>query len=218
MKPFDTAKYRRQQQLYGQPVRWWKALPCECVNPITGQRDAACVLCEKDGHRYEEQQVPDGYDGQPARVLPYETTTAQKDEEFGLIQVGQTAVSVMPDEFDLARKDWLALLEMQELARQIVARGGGDVDTLPYRSVAKVSAITQGAGESLELYTPGVDWELQGESVRWLSGHRPAEGTRYSVQLWFNPLWVCVNLDTKMQGMGSDDKPLPREWILVLKP
>jgi hypothetical protein len=211
MKPFDSRRYRRQNQERGQQVRWWAAIPCECVDPPTGQRDSNCTLCEKDGFRYLEQEIPDGIDGRPARAIFYETTVAHQDAEFGLIQVGQTAVSVFRDEIDLRRKHILVGLHFVEPEGKVVVRGSGDIDVLTTGVVKSISLVTQGA----MVYGPDLHYRPTETGIEWIHATRPAPGSRYSVAFDFHPRYVVLDINTQLQEMGSDERPLMTDFILV---
>lgn len=213
-EPFDSAKYRRQNQKYGALLRWWKAWPCECVDVVTGERDAACPDCEKDGRVYIEQTIPNGIDGLPLRALVIETAIEVNDEEFGLIEVGQTGISVNPSELPLSRGDRVSILDAQFaiVGRQTIKRASsGDFDALGQGGVAALVIVSQ----NNVAYTPGTQFTLNADRVQWLGATRPAAGTRYSVEFRTYPQFTCLHLPTQLRGSSSDGAGLPQDWVLV---
>jgi hypothetical protein len=216
-KRFETLKYRRQNQVYGVPVRWWRALPCECVDPDTDQPDDACNLCEANGRRYVEQQIKlSAFDGNPSRVLVGQTKIAMVDAEFGSIKEGSTQISVMPDEIDLARLDRVSLIDpgLVETVRQIIERGEGLFDAVERTPVVSISLVIR----SSTVYVNGRDFASHEHGITWLTGPdaiRPPEGVRYIVETQVRPVFTVLDVQSSARQSGSDGGLLPREFVLT---
>ena len=215
--PFKSRLYREQNQRYGVPVRWWKAFPCECIDPVTGQSDVNCPLCERDGRRYIEQSLPNGLDGRPARVLVYESREAIAGTDFGPLPTGTLMMSSFPDLMPVARLDRVALLDRGKMRRQVITRGAGtesdsDFDALDFTPVRDIISITQGA-----VLIAAANYQMTDDGVRWTGATRPAAGTRYTVDYASYLIHVCEHR-VKDYGTGADGQPLQNEWALSLKP
>lgn len=215
-KPFDSRKYRLQNQRYGVVARWWKATPCECIDPATGQSTGDCQLCEQDGRRYSEQTLPAGEDNQPARVLVYESRGEIQTTEFDALPVGTSMISLFPDLMPVARLDRFALPGRWEAQRQVIKRGSSDFDKLAFGPVAGIARIAQNDG-IIASANYRVNSELASARIEWTGATRPAEGTNYSVEYHaYTPYYAAYRVKT--YGMGSDGRPLQDEWALSMKP
>lgn len=212
-EPFDAGRYRRQNQTRGVVLRWWRALPCECVDPRSGEADAECTLCEADGRRYVEQFPISAFDGQPSRALVYQTQVEQQDAEWGPIKVGSTAISVMPDEMPITRLDRVVVPSLREARCDTVTRGAGADDALPFAPVAAVSRVEQNG-----VAFAATAWSLTlGNTLHWTGIARPAPGTRVTVFCEVNPVFVALDAGGHPRPSGSGG-PLPRELVLTLAP
>lgn len=211
--PFKSRKYRLQNQRYGTLVRWWKAFPCECIDPVSGQSSGDCALCERDGRRYVEQVIANGLDTKPARVLCYESRGEISDTPFGPLPIGTAMMSVFPDLMPVARLDRVALLNRRhEPRRLILTRGATDFDALDFAPVAGILSARQN-----DAIVAPAHYALNDDRIQWMGATRPALGTRYTVEYQTLELMYCAHR-VKSYGLDPDGVPLQDEWALSLKP
>lgn len=221
-QPFDSRRYRFQNQKSGKPVRWWKAFPCECVDPATGLRDEVCRAsppCNADGRRYEEQELPVGIDGGSLKVLVSETKQEITAEGFGLLQAGSTVISLFRDLMPAARLDRVALLDRFETHREVLVRGALDeTDALTYPAYANYLSCRQNrmGGGVDEFNSDHFGVALSGR-VRWFGPIQPAHGSRYTIEYLHFPMYYVARCLAN-RGDGSDALPLPSDWVLSGQP
>lgn len=221
---FDSRKYRRQNQKYGVPIRWWKALPCECRDPVSGasgvdESGAECELCiGNSGLRYIEQAIPNSvFDGQPCRALVFRTQFEMHDAEFGQIPQGSTGISVLFDELALARGDRVMPLDGQfrAIAREVLTRGAGDLTALSKSPVLAVSLLTANG----VIYALGRDFAIRenADGIEWLTGPgsmRPDAGERVSIEYAVRPIYTLLDGPNAARQESSDGGALPYEFVL----
>jgi hypothetical protein len=215
-KRFDPRKYRRQNQVYGVPVRWWKAQICDCVDPSTGAPSETCTLCEANGRRYIEQTIPlSSFDGKPCRALLFETETELVDHELGAIKQGSTAIAVMPDELPLTRLDRIMPIDAQfvEGKRQTVQRGADAIDRLENRPVISIPWVARRE----TVYQLGRDYVVHETGIEWLDGPgaiAPDAGQMYAIEYQAGITFTLVDVHATIRANG-DGGALPVEFVLT---
>lgn len=216
--PFPSYRYRLSNQQRGKPIKWWKSVPCECVDPTTGLRDARCTMspsCERDGRRYTQQEIPLGVDGAPALALVSETRQIITPEGFAALEAGSSTISVFDDLMPMSRLDRVALLDRFETHREVIVRGAvGTPDPLTFFSFANYLHCSQGSREF-----DSDDFGINGAGrVTWFGNpDEPKPGSRYTIEYLHFPLFYVAHGLTN-RGLGSDGLPLPREWVLSAQP
>lgn len=185
--------YRQQlrSQAQSSTFRWWRGVPASSPN---------AAGAERDGRVYVEQTVNPAW-----RVAPYSTLDTMQSEQFGLINVGSSGIVYMPDEIQPSREDRFVLLALTETDWVTLTRGAGATDPLPQPYPVRLESVMQDATS----YTAGMNCQLSGATVQWLSGG-PAAGTKYAALLTHHPLWFVTGEGNSMAQLGSDGVPLPR--------
>ena len=206
----DAEVFRKLHRQRGKKYAWWKAFRCDCANPITGEADPGCALCERNGRQYIPQFVHPSF-----RALFDEAKEEWSDEEFGRFAVGATKISVMPDESFLARYDRIVQLEGRLVARETLKRGAGDRETVARRFVPQFIGVRQGA----TIYRRDIDYLLslpydQHPQIVWLDeGDKPAPGAAYIAEYLYQPSFLFVGA-SKPPRPGKNGILLPLRGYL----
>lgn len=205
-----SAYHRQQHRDLGESLRWLKALHCRCYDPVTRACDPTCACGhDQQGMVYIEQALDPLF-----KALFSQTRQALVDPQFGLIEVNSLRISVLPDELPLARLDRVILIERQLTARPVLVRGTGmALDALTNTPVVAVQSIQQ----DTTTYAPGVDWQLNGNSIEWLpGGQAPAAGSRYRVEHTYQPTYSFLGLEDNTTRCAPGAAPLPMCGVLSL--
>lgn len=95
-----------------------------------------------------------------------------------------------------------------ETGGQSVTRGAGDYDTLTNIPVVSIQKIKQ----SSTTYTQGVDYQVSGDQVQWISGTRPTQGTSYTVYYTYRAAFAIgseLTLDTSKKTLTFSGAKVP---------
>ena len=202
----DANRWRVRHRRRGERYRWLKAFRCSCANPATNEFLRNCPLCEK-GRRYVEQTL-----NSAVRALVHSTTEAMDDEEFGLLPVGETQISVMPDESFLQRMDKVILPDRWLPERVVLNRGTGASDELPKSPVVSIVDVTQDA----TVYVAGVNYQRTGNTIQWLSG-APASGSNYAVEFTYSPTYVFLGSSQQVPRPDKNGLLMPLRGVLTMR-
>lgn len=204
--PFATgltgADYRAQHQQHGQPFRWWKAW--RAPQGVTGPGGE---LRERNQRLYIGQTMAAG-----VHCLFYQTQRNIMHPELGMVPAGHTAISVLPDECELAYLDRIAPTAVQWRERAYLKRGATDTDALLHKTAAAIGAVLlNGEYADPDNYTLAAG----GAGIRWLSG-APAAGTNYAVEYHYHPLFEFLGNEQGIMQIGKDGVPLPQRGLVRL--
>lgn len=192
-----AADYRAQIAAHGQQFRWWKALR---TPPGTGQTR------ESNDRVYVEQEFPEGSN---VRALFYNTSRDINHPEFGPILKGHSAISVMPDECELAAGDRVSPLVHRWRFRERVKRAETGDDQLLHRMATNIIAIFISG-----MAAPAENYELEeGGLVHWLED-APATGTEYLVEYRYHPLYEFMGIEQGVVQFGEDAAFLPQRGLI----
>jgi hypothetical protein len=196
-KGLAAEDYRKQYRIYGEPIRWWKALPVPVGTP--GR--------ERNGYLYEEQTL-----APEIRVLIYQNRRDIQGTPFGSVTAGQSMISVMPDEVHLARGDRILATQRLQRARARIRREAGNSDVLPIpHAVELVWAV--GAGTT---FVAGEDFALSsdGRAIEWLGALQPEAGQEYGLEWTYRPMYVFLGQMNQEHALGTDGLLLPQIGLL----
>lgn len=203
--PFATGltggDYRGQMRQHGQPFRWWKAwrAPQGAVGPNGEVR-------ERNQRLYIEQELESG-----VHCLFYQTQRDLLHPDLGMVPAGHSAVSVMPDECELAYLDRIAPVWVAWRERVYLKRGSGESDALLHKTVASIDSVLVNGD-----YADSNDYELvEGGGVGWLN-NVPALGTSYAVEYRYHPLFEFLGNEQGVMQIGKDGVLLPQRGLLRL--
>jgi len=205
--PYPIAdRWRARHRKRGERYRWLKAFRCSCANPQTNEFSRNCPLCEK-GRRYVEQTM-----GSEVRALVHGTTLAMDDEEFGVMPVGETQISVMPDESYLMRMDKVILPDRYLPERVVLKRGAGATDALPKSPVVAIVDVTKDATN----YAAGVDYQRTGNAIEWI-GSAPSAGSNYAVEFTYNPTYIFLGSSQQVPRPDKFGVLMPLRGVLTMR-
>lgn len=145
----------------------------------------------------QEQPLPDD-----VRVLIYQNRREIERVALPPVPVGQTMISVLPDEIHLTQGDRILATQRLQRARTRLRREAGSSDVLPIRYAVDLAWVV-GAGRT---YIVGEDVALSadGRAVEWLDGGQaPGEGQEYGLEWTYRPMYVFLgelNQDTPGGG------------------
>ena len=217
---FEDVVYRR-----GHPVVWQQAMKCTCWSEDSGQPDYNCDVCDYNGYIYlppiksryvlvlsliwQRDFTPVGEHrlGDAVATVPYYKKFRDEDNRFQkefneLYHIGEWDLIVLQD----------SEFRSQELLRRGEAIYKRSPDTLRNKHAVKVKNVfTVESGEIIN-FEEGIDFKLEGNEINWFSGCGPAEGQRYSVVYFHNPVYVVHT--SLPQSRDYDDQHMPKKAVL----
>lgn len=176
---FNPENFRAFIRRRGEPFTWYQAQRCSCYNPESSARVQMCSACEQ-GFIYFPQTVAAG-----VVVVFGETTRSMVAQEVGLIPVGMTTITCMPDEVPLSFADKIVRTATVTTHKQVYKRGAGGSDALAQTPAAQILRVTQNS----TIYTPVTDYTLSGNNIVWHGIHKPAADSNYSVAHTYHPTY-----------------------------
>jgi hypothetical protein len=220
--------YREQYRLHGQPVRVFARVELREEQ----------IEAQPDGREPRQAATyRDLGDLGEVRIMTTETTTQVVSPEGFQFQQGETKLFYLPDELPMADGYRVAFPQRKMRRTATVIRGSGSTDTLPSKGpIAEVVAVQEIAtyegddiaplesfAENGTTYTPGIDctWmpfpgRATGEQVLTWGDNAPAEGTRYTVDYWFHPLYEVLGILQQHTKTDPDGVPLPQSVRITL--
>lgn len=207
----NAEEFRALARNLGEPYRWFKAFRANNYDPSDNTYQRNAVPDARKGRIYVEQTLPTG-----ARCLISRTRVEMEDEKFGLIPIGETVISVLPDESFLARFDEIILPVRKQVSRAVMTRAhSGDVDSLPESNPVSITDARQNDTE----YANGEDYELQGSSIRWLTMNRPEPDSKYSIEFEYNPVYTFLGegAGERMARPDVNGVLMPMRGVITLK-
>lgn len=198
--------FRLALQLHGEPVRWFKAMPCSHRNAATNYDDPGCD-CEH-GLTYREINL-----GAQVRALVQSVKRAQAHPDIGIFMEGSLQVTVMPDEIALGQFDKLVLTAREQQAREHVVKGE---DQLVRPFVSRVVEVS----DSAQVYVPVTDYtvNLNTGKISWVpKGHAPAAGATYSCQYFYHPVYWFLTGEVTVPRPAEEGGFLPLRGFLTEK-
>jgi hypothetical protein len=214
----------------GRKVRWREALVCSCWNLDSGQPAYNCQACKGTGYIYKD----------PIEAIAGITSVAfNKDfnEYAGLFEAGDAVMSVPARVkmlvngryvytpmalFDVGTNDLITLTDDDWKFTEILVRnqpiGKRPPDTLLNSDITRVREVFKAdpITGAITTYAEGVDFQLNGNRVEWLSANAPTDGENYSVTYFYRPTFaVLIQLPKPRHQDGED---LPKYVVLRHKP
>lgn len=215
-KGMQGADYASQYALHGKSFQWWKAYPND--NKIINALGPSGEKAERDGLIFVKQStLLNGKAMSTARCMLYSTVKNIIDPEFGTLEKGSTGFSVLPHEVILARYDLISVTEIVAVGREVVQRGTGDTVVFNRSTVnAILKVLLLRAGQNA-VVVPDDEYELSGNSIKWLSDDTVKENNYCSVEYQYSPVWQW--LEDGARGVvqkGTDGLFLPQRGVLVM--
>lgn len=192
--------FRVQVQAHGEIFRFWDALKAPGENRNEKVFIEAALPIGTKGYFYQSRQIVES-------------------EEFGLVPVGSSMFSCLPDECEIVGDGYLLRNDPAQwrIGKASITRGSGAVDILPERFVRQiVKVIVNGTAVELsqveaETADSPNDDDLGG--LRWLYG-APSAGAKMFVLFRYSPFFVCLGEMIQGSPTGSDGKRLPQNVLL----
>jgi hypothetical protein len=220
---FNVERHRDFIRRRGEPIEFWKALPCSCRNPISGEWDRSHPVCDGTGYLYTQQPVS------AYRGLVRNVSLDQVLASFGSLRVGDITCTTMPDEIPIAVGDLVAVPSrtFRVTDTRVRARGNPQIDSMldPLRhervsSIARVWDATHGDytqnGEGVE----NPEYELSGHAVKWLppggAVHNPSRDAVYSVEYYAYATYIAIP-ERLMSRRSVGGTAMPQRVVLRLR-
>lgn len=227
----DPEDFRCLIEMYGMPVKYFRAIPCPHVNPEMNEAPRDCPLIATGdcvgAVAYREQQLPAG-----AKVLFQRARKEVADSELGFVTVGDLMAYTMPDWIPLERLDRIVAMDWQYEMRETRRRGTTDREKVTQKFPFALDAVSWLIGDSWEDAKVGEDVTLEvdestgiGEIV-WQSGKPSAiPDTNYSVIYRYRPTFYAsgISLMPSRPTLGAscegDSRAgLPVKALLTIDP
>ena len=200
---------------------WERAMfcPCPSINDQTQQPDPNCTKCKGIGWLWFG---PAGYIPPVAAGTLDATQTAVVDRNGGAVicaflaeatyrqsgydtlgtwAFGQMHVTVRPEN-KLGYYDRLINLDSEIVYSQRVLSTGQSALQLRYPAIA-VTSIQSSTADYLE----GIDFNVVGGDIIWLSGRAPAADTQLAAHYTCHPAWIVMSYPHVIRATSNDHKP-----------
>lgn len=194
LKGEDRRKFHQRR---GERIRVWQSyLAPEGATGPNGE------LREANGRIYVEQPLKDG-----VRALIWNGQKQVQTEQWGVITVGTTMISVMPDEIHLARSYRVLPLwpNRAQIGQCLLVAG---VSQLPQRWASAINRVLCNGNEV-------GDYQLDVNDSDGTSRLLNLPASTCSVEFKYQPVYVWNDLENRSAPMGSDGVPLPQIGELV---
>lgn len=192
---FRVVEFRRIIQQKGYPLIWRKALLCPCVNKETEQARADCQTCDSSGFFYIE----------PLEIQGIMTGLEKKKDIYrnlGEWLEGSSMVTVEP-EYRLGYRDSVEMVHSLMVFNEWITKGNrrGARHKLPenhdacrYKVVNVLHMLYERAENDYVLLERGVHFDVTKNGwIRWKgSALSIPDGTTFSVNYEFHPVWIVV--------------------------
>ena len=164
-------------------------------------------LRERNQRLYIEQELESG-----VHCLFYQTQRNLLHPDLGMVPAGHTAISVVPDECELAYLDRVAPTSIAWRERVYLKRGVTDTDALLHKTVASIdSVMVDGDYADADAYALAEN----GGGITWLA-NAPSAGTSYAVEYRYHPLFEFLGNEQGVMQIGKDGVLLPQRGLLRL--
>ncbi len=191
----------------------YKMAPCPCGAQPGQPADMSCVACGGTGILYPTP---------PRTLLGIVTNvTLQTDlVAMGLAEAGDLQISTRPgqghlDPFDLCFVPWSMGIPV---SGQIMQRGTGSTDQLPYRAalVEGIWTVDPTTG-MVTPYTLQTDFTVHGRTITWI-GRTPPVGTQYTIRYSGDFEWVVFHPPDQRVAFGVDlgERAILRKRYILL--
>jgi hypothetical protein len=183
----NTEAYRvlMHQPGTGETFRWFKGWPTTGWAPAQGVLDDRTDTDSDHGYVYEDKGTFTG--------LVSEQKRDRIHSEFGIIAAGTLWLTTMQDEVEFGQRDFIVLLERNQIYQDRLKHGTADV--LHFGLVAGGSYV-QSVGrvqDNAKIYSNGQDWRYDAEtnSITWIEGgSAPASGAIFIAQYHVSPVYL----------------------------
>lgn len=226
---FEDMLFRR-----GRKVQWQEATICSCWNLETGQPLYNCQACYGLGYIY----------GTPISATALVTSiTVEKafDQSIGSFEYGDATLTV-PKRFpkknpntglyskrdfidnpmyDLGLFDLITLTDDEIKFSEVLTRNrsinGRPPDTLSQSAVTRIKTVQKvnTTTGQITVYQPGIDYQLSGNTIQWLSANKPADGENYGVAYFHHPSYYVFTELPKPRY--QDNQYMPRSVVIRLR-
>lgn len=194
-------------------VTVYKMAPCPCGATPESPNNINCAACGGTGFLY-----PTPPRETVALVSQIDLHTHLMEQ--GLAQPGDLLLSTQPgavhlDPFDLCLIRWGPGLPV---TGEVLVRGTGATDHLPYRAVTVEGAWTvDSATGQITTYALDRDFTVTDHTVTWI-GRAPAAGTSYTLRYSADFEWVVFDPPDQRLAFGVDlgQRVIVRKRFLVL--
>lgn len=226
---FETMIYRR-----GRRVKWREATICSCWNHETGQPLYNCKACGGFGYIY----------GEPVFSVALVTNlTVEKDfyQSVGNFEYGDATLTIpkripkinpktgilslvdFDDNpmYDIGLFDLVALTDDEIKYAEVLTRNqsinGRPPDTLTQDEITRIKTVQKidPVTGNITIYEQGVDFQLNGNTIEWISANQPADGENYSVVYFHHPTYFVFTELPKPRY--QDNQFMPRSVVIRLR-
>lgn len=219
-----ASKFETLIQRRGRTVRWQEAILCSCWNLDSGQPNYYCRACKGVGYTYAE----------PIESVALVMSITQHKEyvdSAGVFDVGDAVMTVPRREwaqeknrfnmgkfeyvplYDVGMYDIITLLDTEYKASELLVRGteiqGRPPDTLLNDEVLSIKSIRQANSETGEttVYTSGIDYTHQKNTIVWKDSRQPEIGELYSVTYYHRPMFTVLAELPKPRFQDNQELP-----------
>lgn len=226
---FENMIYRR-----GRWVKWREATLCSCWNLESGQPLYSCQACNGAGYIYGEPIIAlalvtniivDKEFDQPIGSLEYGDATLTIPKRIPKVNPKTGILSQVDfDEnplYDVGLFDYIALTDDEIKYAEVLTRNrpanGRPPDTLSQDEITRIKTVqkTDPATGQITIYQPGIDYQLNGNTIEWISSNQPADGENYSVVYFHHPSYfVFLELP---KPRYQDKQFMPRSVVIRLR-
>ncbi len=138
------------------------------------------------------------------RALVRQVNERKDFARFGQLYLGDITVTTMPDEMPVQEGDKVGLVTREFRRQDVIRRGDGVYDPLPWTPVARVLSVKTLDQEYLVDSAGDVRVSDDETSLRWLTATPPETGTRIAVVYDWVPQYIVVpSMVTKRRVVGS---------------
>lgn len=186
----------------GYSFRYWESFDARGLAPSFSGPNGE--VASRDGQLYIERDVSG------LKVMLWQTKQELDSPEFGLIRVGTTMVSYMPDQMALARNDRLLILSTAKtltVKRTVTATGTATTVLPDFYPVEVLRVLADG-----EFLNPS-QYSLNGNVISW-QGTPP--NSQLLLRLNIYPLYKFLGNVDQRGPMGRDGRSLPASGALTL--
>jgi len=206
MNDFEVAVHREFIHRRGESIRWYRSMPCACLDVMGGTHDRQCSICGGIGYRYERQNPTSD------KALVRQVDEERQFRSYGQLQVGNITITTMPDELPIGEGDLIDLVERRFRHSEVINHTGLTdavhwqpvVELIEVRSLTKTYAIGDDEGQvGIAEDGGGIIWHCE-EGAPVL----PPAGERLTVVYGWCPRYIVMpGMVTTRRSVGGTSMP-----------
>lgn len=168
----------------GYRLTHYRAMPCFCLSPDTGQPDPNCSYCTNGWQYWGEEEIKGVVTG---------FTTEKQFAEGGQFLLGSMRLTINHDVVVGYHDRIVHQDSVMPFAESLVCSGTTD------RLRFVPTGIERIIGANNAAYAATTDYTLSGRTITWVSSgmpavkHGPAVGARFSVSYLTHPTWLVLS-------------------------